>query len=66
MVDAIWLSAVQGTSTSIDFLTPLSAIMRVVAGVPQIVGGGRFFDKHGNRVSQRGCIYERNGVRTLF
>jgi hypothetical protein len=37
-----------------------------MAGVPQMIGGGRFFDKQGNRVSQEGCAYEPNGVRTPF
>ena len=58
--------ALQGTSTSIDFLNPLTATMRVVIGVPQIIGGGRFFDKEGDRVLHEGCTYEPNGVKTLY
>ena len=58
--------AVQGASTSIDCLNPLSATMRIVAGVPHIIGGGRFFDKQGERIPQQGYTYEPNGVKTQY
>lgn len=55
--------------TPIEFLTPLSAVGRVVTGVPQIVNGGRFFDKEGERVEpsgQRGAVFNRAGTRLLY
>jgi len=38
----------------------------VVTGVPQIVGGGRFFDKEGKRVVSEGARYKDNGTRLLY
>ena len=54
---------VRGTGTSIDYLTPADAVLRVLRGVPQIINGGRFFDKEGRRVLQPGQAYQENGVR---
>ena len=48
----------QGASTSIEFLNPVSAALRVIGGVPQIISGGRFFDKHGDRVRADGYAQE--------
>jgi chlorophyll(ide) b reductase len=48
---------------SIDYLNPIGAIGKVVTGLPQILQGGRFFDKDGNRVRQPGAEYAENGVR---
>ena len=42
------------------------AVFRVVTGVPQILGGGRFFDRDGNRVAVEGEAYKPNGVRMLY
>lgn len=60
----------QGTGSSIDYLTPAAAVSRVLTGVPQIIGGGRFFDKDGNRVNQEqkaaAAVYNSAGVRVLF
>ena len=60
------IRGVQGTRSSIDFLNPVSAVLRVIGGVPQIIGGGRFFDKAGDRVVQDGQRYEDSGVRQLY
>ncbi len=45
------------------YLSPASAFARVLSGVPQILGGGRFFDKEGERVPQPGAAYDSSGVR---
>jgi len=58
--------AVQGTRTSIEFLDPAGTLLRVLTGVPQILGGGRFFDKDGERVREPGSTYQNNGVKVLF
>ena len=55
-----WL---QGTEQTVAYLSPASAFARVLTGVPQIIGGGRFFDKAGNRVPQPGATYDSSGVR---
>jgi hypothetical protein len=47
----------------VSYLSPASAFARVLAGVPQIVGGGRFFDREGERVPQPGATYDSSGVR---
>ena len=47
-------------------LTLPDAVRRVVFGVPQILGGGRFFDGRGNRVVEDGARYKPNGVRLLY
>lgn len=46
-----------------SLLSPASAFARVLTGVPQIIGGGRFFDRAGNRVPQPGATYDSSGVR---
>jgi hypothetical protein len=63
----------QGVNTPIEFLTPLSAVGRVVTGVPAIVNGGRFFDKEGERVQPSGdssssssTVFNSAGTRLLF
>ena len=53
----------QGTGQTIAYLSPATAFGRVVAGIPQIIGGGRFFDKAGNRVELPGAVYDSSGVR---
>ncbi|KAF6262287.1 NAD(P)-binding protein [Scenedesmus sp. NREL 46B-D3] len=45
------IRGVKGTGSSIDYLNPASALARVLGGLPQIIYGGRFFDKEGNRVA---------------
>ena len=52
----------QGTEQTVAYLSPASAFARVLTGVPQIIGGGRFFDKAGNRVPQPGATYDSSGV----
>eukprot|EP00897_Mesotaenium_endlicherianum_P010801 jgi/Mesen1/974/ME000012S00517 len=58
--------AVEGSGKSIAYLSPLGAFTKVITRVPQIINGGRFFDKEGNRVAQNGVEYEPNGVRKVF
>ncbi|CAD7695532.1 unnamed protein product [Ostreobium quekettii] len=57
---------VRGTASSIDYLNPALAIGRVVAGAPQIIFGGRFFDSEGDRVHEEGKRYNANGVEVLY
>lgn len=57
---------VQGSGSSIEYLNPASAIGRVLSRVPQIINGGRFFDKEGERVPQGGQKYNPSGVRLLY
>ncbi len=56
----------QGTNSTLHFLSPASAVARVLGRVPQIVRGGRFFDKAGERVREAGRRYAANGVREPF
>lgn len=56
----------QGTNKSISFLSPLKAVAGVALGVPQILNGGRFFDKEGRRIKNPGMIYQENGVRLPY
>ena len=60
------IRGISGSGTSIDYLNPVSAVLRVISGVPQIFGGGRFFDKNGARVMQKGRKYKVNGVCQLY
>ena len=63
------LSLPQGLTTSVEYLTPLSAVGRVVSGFPQIINGGRFFDKQGNRVQPGNGAdagFNSAGTRLLF
>ena len=61
------IRAVSGTNSSIEFLTLPDALRRVATGVPQIVGGGRFFDSNGNRIASDGALgYKENGTRLLY
>ena len=46
-------------------MSPAAAVTRVVTGVPQIIRGGRFFDKNGNRVA-RDATFNDAGVRLLY
>ena len=56
-----------GTRGAIEFLTLPDALARVMFGVPQIVGGGRFFDADGRRVVSAGAVgYKANGTRLLY
>ncbi len=59
-------SRLQGTNPSVEYLSPATAIGRVVSGLPQILNGGRFFDKQGRRVSRAGERYKDNGVKVLY
>ena len=56
----------QGTNRSINFLSPPSAVLKVARGLPQILNGGRFFDKQGRRVRISGMRYQENGVQIPF
>lgn len=56
----------QGSNGSVEYLNPVSAVGRVLSRLPQIVRGGRFFDKNGERVTESGRRYAENGVRELF
>jgi hypothetical protein len=58
--------AAQGTGTSIEYLSPLSSLGRVLLGAPQILNGGRFFDREGNRVPVGDAQYQENGVRLPY
>uniref|UniRef100_A0A7I4FF80 Uncharacterized protein n=1 Tax=Physcomitrium patens TaxID=3218 RepID=A0A7I4FF80_PHYPA len=57
--------ATRGTGQSIECLSPASAFFKVATGFPQIIQGGRFFDKDGNRVKIRGESYQENGVKLM-
>eukprot|EP00245_Coleochaete_scutata_P007218 TRINITY_DN22350_c0_g1_i1.p1 TRINITY_DN22350_c0_g1~~TRINITY_DN22350_c0_g1_i1.p1 ORF type:complete len:433 (+),score=52.96 TRINITY_DN22350_c0_g1_i1:52-1350(+) len=67
---AAWLvpriRALDTLSSSIDFLSPPAALLKVLLGLPQIINGGRFFDKQGNRVVADGKTFTANGVRVLY
>ena len=53
--------------SAVEYLTLPNAVFRVVTGVPQILGGGKFFDARGNRVVADGALgYKPNGVRLLY
>jgi hypothetical protein len=58
--------APQGTGSSIEYLNPASALGRVLGGLPQILNGGRFFDKDGRRVATGGGRTNSAGVRLLY
>mmetsp|Transcript_13664 Transcript_13664/g.26228 ORF Transcript_13664/g.26228 Transcript_13664/m.26228 type:complete len:389 (+) Transcript_13664:85-1251(+) len=58
--------SISGNNGSIEFLTLPDAIRRMVTGLPQIINGGRFFDKQGDRVRVEGDEYKENGVRLLY
>ncbi|KAL3678632.1 hypothetical protein R1sor_021588 [Riccia sorocarpa] len=60
------IRAVEGSNQSIEVLSPASAMLKVLTGFPQIICGGRFFDKDGNRVVVPGKQYKENGVEVLF
>jgi chlorophyll(ide) b reductase len=55
----------RGTGQSIECLSPASAFFKVAFGFPQIISGGRFFDKDGNRVKVSGSHYQENGVKSI-
>jgi len=60
------IRAVQGTGNGVDYMSPADAFLRILKGVPQIINGGRFFDKEGNRVAADGAKYAANGVRQQY
>ena len=60
------IRSVSGRSTSIEYLSPLSAITRVVSGLPLILHGGKYFDRDGNRVVGETGKYKTNGVRVPY
>lgn len=37
---------------------PLPAVRRILGGLPQVINGGRFFDKEGRRVARPGERYQ--------
>lgn len=53
-------------TSSVEFLTLPDAVFRVVTGVPAILGGGKFFDSDGNRITSNGSAYKPNGTRLLY
>ena len=57
---------IEGSGQSIEYLSPLSAVTRLMSGFPQIFKGGRFFDERGDRVLMDGCKYQENGVKVMF
>eukprot|EP00250_Pteridium_aquilinum_P011520 c20124_g1_i1 orf=22-1020(+) len=57
---------VEGAGQSIEYLSPATALMKMLVGFPQIFKGGRFFDEKGDRVQADGCQYQHNGVKVLF
>lgn len=52
-----------GSGTSIEYLNPADALARILRSLPQIINGGRFFDKDGERVRRAGEAYQDNGVK---
>lgn len=60
------IRSLNGTSQNIEFLTPLTSISRVILGIPQILFGGRFFGKNGDRIENKAEKYKSNGVRILY
>ena len=56
----------QGTGQSIEYLSPVSSVGRVLLRAPQILNGGRFFDREGRRVESEGADYHENGVRLPY
>ncbi|GMH33272.1 hypothetical protein BSKO_01106 [Bryopsis sp. KO-2023] len=62
------IRSLAGTNQGIDYLNPATALARVVGGLPQILFGGRFFDKDGERVVEGGgeLRYKKNGVKVLY
>lgn len=42
---------------------PRPAALRMLRGLPQVLHGGRFFDREGQRVQRPGERYQANGVR---
>ncbi|KAH7300520.1 hypothetical protein KP509_24G066300 [Ceratopteris richardii] len=63
---APYILDVQGSGSSIEYLSPVTAFGRILVGFPQIFKGGRFFDEKGNRVQVDGYLYQDNGVRVLY
>jgi hypothetical protein len=57
---------ITGTGRSVEYLTLPNAVFRMVTGVPQIVRGGRFFDRDGTRVQEAAATYKTNGTRLLY
>jgi hypothetical protein len=58
---------ITGTGRSVEYLTLPDAVRRMATGVPQIVQGGRFFDKDGERVeADAKSAYKPNGTRLLY
>lgn len=51
---------------SLDYMSPADAALRMLRRLPQVLGGGRFFDRDGNRVAAPGERYAANGVRQQF
>jgi len=60
------MRGMQEACGAVEYLTPGDAFRRVATGFPQIINGGRFFDKDGNRVAKPGQSYQTNGVRSQF
>lgn len=61
------LSVEEGSTHAVEFLTPMDAVMRVLAELPRVVSnaGGRHFDSTGRRVPSSDGSYDVDGVRKL-
>lgn len=60
------IRSLNGTRQNIEFLKPFTAVSRVIVGIPQILFGGRFFGKNGERIESETGRYKSNGVRILY
>lgn len=60
------IRAEQGVGGGIDYMSPADAFLRILRGLPQVINGGRHFDKEGNRVAATGERYQPNGVREQY
>jgi len=61
------LRDVQGSNTSVDFQGPIAFMLRALRHVPQVMnGGGRFFNKQGERVRVDGQRYTDLGARDVL
>jgi len=57
---------IPGTGGEVRFLRAFpDAPLRILSRLPEIIGGGRFFDKEGNRVPAPGARYNALGTRLV-
>ena len=56
-----------GSTAPVEYLTPSSAVSRMIRELPNIItnAGGRHFDANGARVKQSNAEYDADGVRRL-